>query len=197
MIHPSSLPSSKPSASPTNSFPPSQGPTVGPDLISWTTTESGLLQEDRFGWTTESGLLKGERFGWNVMNKGLTLSFAAEKSENCFEGKNINEQKGTATARLSVPEGKRLFLNYTLGGIGESLDTGYEEMILYINGIRMASSTSQALGIDCSTSPAVASYAVEPPYLLRPGRHQLRIDFTTFDDFDHYGIEYMINFDFL
>lgn len=131
------------------------------------------------------------------MNKGLTLSFAAEKSENCFEGKNINEQKGTATARLSVPEGKSLFLNYTLGGIGESLDSGYEEMILYINGIRMASSTSQALGIDCSTSPAVASYAVEPPYLLRPGRHQLRVDFTTFDDFDHYGIEYMIKFDFL
>eukprot|EP00563_Minutocellus_polymorphus_P003355 CAMPEP_0181036008 /NCGR_PEP_ID=MMETSP1070-20121207/8621_1 /TAXON_ID=265543 /ORGANISM="Minutocellus polymorphus, Strain NH13" /LENGTH=209 /DNA_ID=CAMNT_0023113593 /DNA_START=207 /DNA_END=836 /DNA_ORIENTATION=- len=180
---PTHLPTSKPSASPTNSFQPSQSPTVAPDLISWTTTQSGLL--------------KGDRFGWHISDKGLTLSFAAEKSENCFEGKNVNEQKGTATARLFVPEGKRLFLNYTLGGFGESLDTGYEEMILFINGMRMASSTSQAIGIECSTSPVLVSYEVEPPYILRTGIYQFRVDFSTFDDFDHYGIEYTIKFGFL
>jgi len=180
---PTKNPSANPSATPTKSFPHSQSPTVAPDLISWSTTQSGLLND--------------RRFGWHIHDKGLTLGFAAEKSENCFEGKNVNEQKGTALARLYVPEGKRLALNYTLGGFGESLDSGYEEMILSINGMRLASSTSQALGVECSTSPVLVSYEVEPPYILRPGWHQIRVDFSTFDDFDHYGIEYIIAFAFL
>lgn len=171
---PTKMPSAKPSASPTRSFEPSQTPTVAPDLISWTTTQSGLLKNDRFGW--------------HVSDKGLTLSFAAEKSQNCFEGNNVNEQKGTASARIFVPEGKRLALNYTLGGFGESLDSGYEEMILFINGVRMASSTSQAIGIECSTSPVLTTYEVEPPYMMKSGIYQLRVEFSTFDDFDHYGI---------
>ena len=66
---PTKMPSAKPSASPTRSFEPSQTPTVAPDLISWTTTQSGLLKDDRFGW--------------HISDKGLTLSFIAEKSENC------------------------------------------------------------------------------------------------------------------
>lgn len=180
---PTKMPSAKPSASPTRSFQPSQIPTVAPDLISWTTTQSGLLKDDRFGW--------------HISDKGLTLTFIAEKSENCFEGSNANEQKGTASARIFVPEGKRLALNYTLGGVGESLDSGYEEMILFIDGVRMASSTSQAIGIECSTSPVLTTYEVEPPYIMKSGIYQLRVGFSTFDDFDHYGIEYMIQFAFL
>ena len=180
---PTKMPSAKPSASPTRSFEPSQIPTIAPDLISWTTTQSGLLNDDRFGW--------------HISDKGLTLSFVAEKSENCFEGTNVNEQKGTASARIFVPEGKRLALGYTLGGFGESLDSGYEEMVLFIDGVRMASSTSQAIGIECSTSPVLPTYEVEPPYVMKSGIYQLRVEFSTFDDFDHYGIEYILRLAFL
>ena len=69
-----------------------------------------------------------------------------------------------------------------------------KSMVLFIDGVRMASSTSQAIGIECSTSPVLPTYEVEPPYIMKSGIYQLRVEFSTFDDFDHYGIEYNITF---
>mmetsp|Transcript_36639 Transcript_36639/g.80143 ORF Transcript_36639/g.80143 Transcript_36639/m.80143 type:complete len:503 (+) Transcript_36639:152-1660(+) len=182
---PSRIPSRTPSVPPTTSVEPSSAPSPAPDIITWSTTQSGLLQPE------------SDRHGWKVNDKGLYLSFASEKSADCFEGGNMNEQKGTATARFFVPDGKRIALNYTLGGLGEAMDGGYEEMVFYINGIRIASSTSTALGIECFVNPVQVTYEVEPPYILKPGLHTLRVDFSTFDDYDHYGIVYVILFDII
>ena len=195
--HPSSQPSNPPSVTPTHlstrtpSVTPSTPPTIiepsaapseAPDIITWSTTQSGLLQPE------------SDRYGWKISDKGLYLSFASEKSGDCFEGENINDQRGTATARFFVPGGERIALNYTLGGLGEAFDTGYEEMVFYIDGMRMASSTSTGLGIECFVNPVQVTYEVEPPHVLEPGLHTLRVDFTTFDDYDHYGIVYVILF---
>jgi hypothetical protein len=145
-------------------------------MISWTISQSG---QDADG-------------GWVVSEDGLGLRFNVEASDFCHEGTNMNTQKGKAVATIEVATETKLY--YVLGGQGESLDTGYEQMSLTVDHVLVASSTSRAIGVECAPNPVLVTYFKESPYLLTPGRHTLSVEFTTADDFDHYGTFWTVHF---
>ena len=144
--------------------------------ISWTTSQSG---QDADG-------------GWVVSEDGLGLRFNVEASDFCHEGTNMNTQKGKAVATFEVATETKLY--YVLGGQGESLDTGYEQMSLTVDRVLVASSTSRAIGVECAPNPVLVTYFKESPYLLAPGWHTVTVQFTTADDFDHYGTFWTVHF---
>jgi len=204
VAQPSSQPSDMPSSSPTSSAPtdaPTPIPTSTPvseapisvpptsapvvpvmeqngdaSVISWTISQSG---QDADG-------------GWVVSEDGLGLRFNVEASDFCHGGTNMNTQKGKAVATIEVATETKLY--FVLGGQGESLDTGYEQMSLTVDRDLVASSTSRAIGMECAPNPVLVTYFKESPYLLTPGWHTFAVEFTTADDFDHYGTFWTVHF---
>ena len=148
----------------------------GDKSLSWTISQSG---QDADG-------------GWVVNEDGMGLRFNVEASDFCHEGTNVNTQKGKAVATIEVARETKL--SYTLGGQGESLDTGYEQMSLTVDRVLVASSTSRAIGVECSANPVLVTYFMESPYILTPGWHTIVVEFTTADDFDHYGTFWTVDF---
>mmetsp|Transcript_3515 Transcript_3515/g.7635 ORF Transcript_3515/g.7635 Transcript_3515/m.7635 type:complete len:432 (+) Transcript_3515:1533-2828(+) len=132
--------------------------------------------------------------GWVVSEDGLHLRFNVEDSDLCYEGTNRNTQKGKAVTTIEVTEETKLA--YVLGGEGESLDSGYEKLSLTIDRHLVASSTSRAIGVECSSNPVLVAYYEASPYILTPGTHVLVVDFSTADDFDHYGTYWTIDISF-
>ena len=172
-----------PSSSPTSSSPtdaptpiPTSTPVSEASVISWTISQSG---QDAEG-------------GWVVSEDGLGLRFNVEASDFCHGGTNMNTQKGKAVATIEVATETKLY--FVLGGQGESLDTGYEQMSLTVDRVLVASSTSRAIGVECAPNPVLVTYFKESPYLLTPGWHTFAVEFTTADDFDHYGTFWTVHF---
>ena len=145
-------------------------------VISWTISQSG---QDADG-------------GWVVSEDGLGLRFNVEASDFCHGGTNMNTQKGKAVATIEVATETKLY--FVLGGQGESLDTGYEQMSLTVDRVLVAKSTSRAIGMECAPNPVLVTYFEESPYLLTPGWHTFAVEFTTADDFDHYGTFWTVHF---
>ena len=145
-------------------------------VISWTISQSG---QDADG-------------GWVVSEDGLGLRYNVEASDFCHGGTNMNTQKGKAVATIEVATETKLY--FVLGGQGESLDTGYEQMSLTVDRVLVASSTSRAIGMECAPNPVLVTYFKESPYLLTPGWHTFAVEFTTADDFDHYGTFWTVHF---
>ena len=149
---------------------------AGDMSLSWTISQSG---QDADG-------------GWVVSEDGMGLRFNVEASDFCHEGTNMNTQKGKAVATIDVA--KETKLSYVLGGQGESLDTGYEQMSVTVDRVLVASSTSRAIGVECSSNPVLVTYFMPSPYILTPGWHTIVVEFTTADDFDHYGTFWTVEF---
>ena len=185
---PSNVPTSSPVESPTTEPPVAAIAPVEEEPI---TNSSEPTGDKSLSWTiSQSG--QDADGGWVVSEDGMGLRFNVEASDFCHEGTNMNTQKGKAVATIEVA--KETKLSYTLGGQGESLDTGYEQMSLTVDRVLVASSTSRAIGVECSANPVLVTYFMESPYILTPGWHTIVVEFTTADDFDHYGTFWAVDF---
>ena len=185
---PSNDPTSSPVESPTTESPVATTAPVEEEPI---TNSSEPKGDKSLSWTiSQSG--QDADGGWVVNEDGMGLRFNVEASDFCHEGTNMNTQKGKAVATIEVA--KETKLSYTLGGQGESLDTGYEQMSLTVDRVLVASSTSRAIGVECSANPVLVTYFMESPYILTPGWHTIVVEFTTADDFDHYGTFWTVDF---
>ena len=132
--------------------------------------------------------------GWRVSDNGMVVKFMVEDSAGCAKGGNLQEQKGTANGILMVFEGE-MPLYFALGGMGEMLDSGYESIVLSIDGKVVASATSNGRGQACSSGPARVTYLTETiPIILSAGMHTINLTFTSFDDYDHRGVFYELQF---
>ena len=185
------LPSDEPTSSPVNSpteLPMAITPVVEEESITSTSESTG---DTSLSWTiSQSG--QDADGGWVVSKDGMGLRFNVEASDFCHEGTNMNTQKGKAVATIDVA--KETKLSYVLGGQGESLDTGYEQMSVTVDRVLVASSTSRAIGVECSSNPVLVTYFMPSPYILTPGWHTIVVEFTTADDFDHYGTFWTVEF---
>ena len=185
---PSNVPTSSPVESPTTEPPVAATAPVEEEPI---TNSSEPTGDKSLSWTiSQSG--QDSDGGWVVSEDGMGLRFNVEASDFCHEGTNMNTQKGKAVATIEVA--KETKLSYILGGQGESLDTGYEQMSLTVDRVLVASSTSRAIGVECSANPVLVTYFMESPYILTPGWHTIVVEFTTADDFDHYGTFWTVDF---
>jgi hypothetical protein len=187
---PTHLPSDNPTSSPVGS--PTEVPIatipVEEELVA---TSSGSTGDSSLSWTiSQSG--QDADGGWVVSEDGMGLRFNVEASDFCHEGTNMNTQKGKAVATIDVVKESKL--SFVLGGEGESLDTGYEQMSLTVDRVLVASSTSRAIGVECSPNPVLVTYFMDSPYILAPGWHTIVVEFTTADDFDHYGTFWTVDF---
>lgn len=136
---------------------------------------------------------------WAVSMGGNRIRFDIEDSENCG-GYNSNTQTGTATATITVGASDML-LDMSISGIAEEQDTGYENLSIYLNGVRVASATSPgtkgALYPDgtCEMGPAVITYDVTPPYPLAASSvNTLSIEMDTHDNLYHVSSYYQVDF---
>ena len=131
--------------------------------------------------------------GWSVTENGMVIMFKVEDSGSCVQGGNSREQRGTANGMLMILE-KALPLYFALGGMGEMLDSGFESLILSIDGKVVASATSNGRGLACSSGAAKVTYFTESvPMVLSAGMHTINLTFTTFDDYDHRGVFYELH----
>jgi hypothetical protein len=192
---PTALPTLSPSDDPTGS--PVERPTTESPVTAVPVKEEPIMSyseptgDTSLSWTiSQSG--QDADGGWVVSEDGMGLRFNVEASDFCHEGTNMNTQKGKAVATIEVA--KETILSYVLGGQGESLDTGYEQMSVTVDRVLVASSTSRAIGVECSANPVLATYFMESPYILAPGWHTVVVEFTTADDFDHYGTYWTVDF---
>ena len=192
---PTALPTFSPSDDPTGS--PVERPTTESPVTAVPVKEEPIMSyseptgDTSLSWTiSQSG--QDADGGWVVSEDGMGLRFNVEASDFCHEGTNMNTQKGKAVATIEVA--KETILSYVLGGQGESLDTGYEQMSVTVDRVLVASSTSRAIGVECSANPVLATYFMESPYILAPGWHTVVVEFTTADDFDHYGTYWTVDF---
>ena len=131
----------------------------------------------------QTGIANSFQFGWSTRNSGFIVRYSAEPSYICLGGTNSEVQSGQATAVISVPGPTQLY--FSLRGQGEQFETGYEMMILEIDGNVVAKATSEALGNECSAGPVIVTNEVPSPFFLGPGQHDLALSFTTGDGFDH------------
>jgi hypothetical protein len=129
---------------------------------------------------------------WEVSNNGNTIRYNVEDSENCG-GTNAFTQTGTATAEIQVV-GQGVLLGLSFSGLAELEDTGFENISFYLNNTLVASATSAGGDLGCEMGPPIQTFHVEPPYLLEPGDHDFRIEFTTGDGLYHVGSFYQANF---
>jgi hypothetical protein len=143
---------------------------------------------------TQSGV--GNSFGWTTRNDGFIIRYSVEPSYICEGGTNSLAQSGQATTVISVSSPTQLYFN--LRGQGEQFETGYEMMVLEIDGNVVAKATSEALSIECSAGPVVVTNEVPSPFFLGPGQHELTLSFTTGDGFDHIlGVHYELELSFV
>jgi len=144
-------------------------------------------------WNTESSGVDDSVHGWSVLKHGFLARFEVENSYTC-DGTNSMTQVGEATSVVSV--GSPTPLYFELRGMGEQFEAGYEMLTFEIDGNVIASATSVARGIECSAGPVSVTKEVPSPYYLSPGKHHLRLKFTTRDGYDHSGVYYEIGLGF-
>jgi len=145
-------------------------------VIAWEFEQSGLVADG----------------GWSVSDEGMTVVFKVEDSADCVDGGNAQEQSGKANAIIMVIQ-DTLPLHFTIGGMGEMLDEGFESLTLSLNGVVIASATSKAQGIGCSSGPAQVTYYERGPIYLPSGMHAISLQFTTFDGYDHQNVFYQLS----
>ena len=147
-------------------------------VIAWEFEQSGLVADG----------------GWSVSDDGMAVVFKVEDSAGCVDGGNTQEQSGKANAIIMVLE-DTLPLHFVIGGMGEMLDEGFESLTLSLNGVVIASATSKAQGISCSSGPAQVTYYERGPmvWYLPNGMHTISLQFTTFDDYDHQNVFYQLS----
>ena len=117
-------------------------------------------------WTSsQSGVWSGG--GWKVSNDGLTVRFSIEDSPDCG-GWNSNIQSGSASAAISVSEAYDL--RVLIDGVSELHNTGYENMSIFLNGQKIATSTSRELAQGCTMGASIVEFLVPQPIVLQIGR---------------------------
>ena len=161
-----------------------------PFSISWATTQEGI-----------EPLCQGGVGGWYVASNGLQIRYVIQDSENCG-GCNSNIQSGTATATINTGLSSYYF-SYNLTGIGEFQDTGYEQMVLSINGGSYVNellvfATSQDRDLGCTEfGPVIQNILVPPPILLAADtEYTFNLDFSTNDALFHVDCYYECSLNF-
>ena len=140
--------------------------------------------------TSASGL-EGDG-GWKITDQGRTIRFEVEKSLNC-EGTNDNIQTGEAVTNVTVtPPAK---LAYTLQGQGELELKGFENLDFYLDGDLVANATSPGGDLGCpgGDGPVLVDTIQASPIAIS-GKHELRLEFTTADEFYHNESFYELTF---
>ena len=130
--------------------------------------------------------------GWSISDDGMSVKFNVEDSSVCVKGGNTKEQSGKANGIIMVFQ-ETMPLYFSIGGMGEMLDEGYESLTLALNGVVIASATSKARGVPCSSGPAQVTYHERGPIYLPSGMHTISLQFTTFDDYDHQNVFYQLD----
>jgi hypothetical protein len=143
-------------------------------------------------WEFEQSGLDTASGGWSVSDDGMSVKFKVEDSSVCVAGGNTREQSGKANGIIMVFQ-ETMPLHFAIGGMGEMLDEGYESLTLALNGVVIASATSKAQGVPCSSGPAQVRYHERGPIYLPSGMHTISLQFTTFDDYDHQDVFYQLD----
>lgn len=161
-----------------------------PFEISWATTQTGIEPSCQDGVG-----------GWYISNQGLLIRYVVQDSLNCG-GCNDNIQSGSATATINTGLSSYLF-SYNLTGIGEFQDTGYEQMVLTINGGSynnelLVFATSQNLDLGCTEfGPVLQTKLVPPPITLASNTsYTFNLEFSTNDALYHVGCYYECSLNF-
>jgi hypothetical protein len=145
-----------------------------PLTLSWSTSQTGI----------EPSCFDGVG-GWYISNNGLLIRYIIQPDQFCG-GCNPNIQTGQATATINTGANS-YYMNYTLSGLGESQDTGYENMDLYLNSLLLISATSNDLDKACTeTSPVTQTIFLNPPATLNAfTNYEFVLNFTTADNLYH------------
>ena len=128
-----------------------------------------------------------------ISDLGRTIRFDVEQSTNCG-GANSAVQTGEAVATLVVPPGAQLA--YTLQGVGELQDSGFENLRFFIDGGIVASSTSAGGSLGCDDGPVVVTTTQVSPVAVS-GSIELKLEFTTTDGLFHEESFYELSFSFI
>jgi hypothetical protein len=145
-------------------------------------------------WTlSQSGV--GSPYGWNISNSGNTIRFDVQDSANCG-GPNSNIQSGTASAVLTAQA--RFNMLVSLTGLGETQDSGYENMTLRYNGTNIITATSPGGQQGCAAGgPVLQTILVPGPYFIpKNSSNTFELSFTTLDNLFHIGCFYQCNLTF-
>ena len=131
--------------------------------------------------------------GWKISDLGRTIRFEVEPDELCG-GTNPNTQTGEAKATITgVPPGTQLA--YTLQGQGELELKGFENLDFYLDGDLVANATSPGGDLGCpgGDGPVLVDTIQASPIAIS-GKHELRLEFTTADEFYHNESFYELTF---
>jgi hypothetical protein len=146
--------------------------------------------------TSQSNIISGIPGGWVIENDGRSIRFVIQNSADCG-GPNGSVQSGTAVATI-VTGSQGYRFNPSLSGLGEAQDTGFENMMLNLNGTNILRATSAGGGQFCAANvPVIQTTLVAPPYTLQPNTtNTFTLSFTTQDNLYHVNAFYLLNLTF-
>ncbi len=167
--------------------------------VTWTYTDEGFIdggQNGAFRQYDDPATIDSSP--WVPSNEGLTLRLNFEDDGNCA---NHNQNVQRATARASVQAGLcvpfRMFIDWS--GLGEREDSGFEEMVLFVDGVEVGRATSPGGSLDCAggVGPVISDPPAPQFVDLTPGApHELLIEATTLDEKWHVGAYYQFTLRF-
>ena len=134
--------------------------------------------------------------GWIVTNNNLSLRFNVAPSANCPGGTCGIRQIGTAIATITVG-GENTNLDLDFEGMGEAESANFDKIFFYLDNVLLADGHAPGGGLGCVDGPIVATYAINPPYLLSANNvYTLRVEFDTVDNLFHVDSYYQVNLSF-
>lgn len=162
-------------------------------------------------WFTDLGFIDGGQEGgfreyrapkevkaspWRVFNDGLSLRLDWENDNNC-SNHNPNTQYATALWRFEATEDVSLKIDWS--GVGETQDSNYEYMRLYINGERISEAHAPGGGKGCGGGMAAVVSDPSPPQTikLKAGMNTFFVDATTNDALYHVNAWYRFDLKFM
>jgi len=150
-----------------------------------------LFASGGLSWaTTYLGTLNGNP--WSISNDNTRVKFTVERSADCG-GVNNNQQLGSATATITVGA-TAISFDFTLSGIGEGRDAGFDRMDLVFDGVAVGQAASAGGDLGCVDIPVIFTRSGTWPKTLAPGSvHTFEARFDTEDELFHVTSYYQLD----